>query len=62
MTIYEAKGELRAHVYLPQYSAAVELDCGRRTLLELYPVADERWEKPALASQVTRWGKGGGGE
>ena len=52
VTVYEeAKGELRAHVYLPQFSAAIELAVSNRVLKSLYPHADEHWEQPHLASQ-----------
>jgi hypothetical protein len=52
ITVYEeAKGELRAHVYLPEYCAAIELNCGGKTLSNLFPHTDDNWEKPHLASQ-----------
>ena len=36
-------GELRAHVYLPEHAAAVELDCGGQALRDLYLKADPLW-------------------
>mmetsp|Transcript_33621 Transcript_33621/g.39521 ORF Transcript_33621/g.39521 Transcript_33621/m.39521 type:complete len:2664 (+) Transcript_33621:57-8048(+) len=52
ITVYEeAKGELRSHVYLPEFCAAIELNCGGKTLSKLFPNADDNWEKPHLASQ-----------
>jgi hypothetical protein len=52
VTVYEeSRGELRAHLYLPEYAAAIELDCGGQALRDLYPKADPHWEQPHLASQ-----------
>jgi len=52
VTLYEeSRGELRAHMYLPEYAAAIELDCGGHALRDLFPKADPHWEQPHLASQ-----------